>query len=91
MEEKSDQSKPQSRPVIPTTEYQDSGMDGIATRLFEIFSTLPDQPIKRVGWRWWYELQGDEDGDNYEFEVSGIERFEDWFDDFLEEMKAKTK
>src|SRR5262249_41278246 len=31
-----------------------------AAALMEIFATVPERQVRRVGWGWWYELQGTE-------------------------------
>src|SRR5262245_60057434 len=87
MEEEKTDSKKMASGVVLAPEDRDPVMEKIAAALMQIFAkTTPRRsPLRRVGWRWWDALQGVEPV----FEVSDIESFEDWFDDYLRELEAK--
>ena len=94
MEEKTGKDRMQSRAGVPVPEDRDPVMDKIAAGLREIIDTMPRRThIRRVGWGWWYELQGvePEPEDEPEFEGSDYWSIRDWFDRVVDQVFAKPQ
>src|SRR5262249_20493327 len=74
---------------VPAPEDHDPVMDRIAAALREIIDSMPPRQVRRVGWGWWYALQGMEPDPE-------DEHYLDWkldvlFDECMREVFSKAE